>query len=525
MADVPFYSIGQVGVVKDLPDHEIDPRAWSDVRNIRFKDAKLVRPYGNTQYAGTLSGIPYWVMAVQSGAFGLYVYSSLTKLYATDGAAHAEVTRAVGGDYTVDKNKLWNGGTLAQIPVITNETDVPQMWLSPSLGSDFANLSNWPAGDRCRIIKPFKSFLVAAAITRGGVTYPHLVKWSHPAVPGAVPSSWDETSPTLQAGEVELVDELPGGIRDGLGLRDTFVIYKDNSTWGMQFIGGSNVFRFFPIFLQSGIISSHCVAEINNGAAHFVATGDDFIVHDGQNAKNVFNRKLKAWINSQLPTAKADRCFCVTKPKENEVWFCFPEAGGEFATLAAVYNWADDTASIRSLPSETAFADLGPVATTSDPWDSAVGDWDSDTGLWDETLFSAHFLQLISANPTLQQLTILDDETTVSTTGYAERLGLAITGQDRVTGELKGDNESMKLVDRIWIAATGAPFNVKLGAQEFHESPIVWETEQLFTPGTDKYLDFKPVNGRFLGVYMSWQGNGMTEINSYTLNIRILGNQ
>lgn len=526
MGDVPFYMAGQIGLVKDLPAHEIDPRAWSDGRNVRFKDGKAIRSYGNNQFSGTLSGTPYWLMPVQSGAFALMVYSSLTKLYATDGSAHADVTRAAGGDYTVDKAKLWSGGVLSQIPVITDDFDVPQMWLAPSLGADFANLSNWPAGDRCRIIKPFKTFLVALVVTRGGVAYQHLVKWSHPAVPGAVPATWDETDPTKLAGEVEILDEQTGGIRDGLGLRDTFIIYKDNSVWGMQYIGGNNVFRFFPIFLQTGILSTHCVAEINSGASHFVATGDDFIIHDGQNTRSVFNRKIKAFINNTLPPSLADKCFCVSKPKESEVWFCFPESAlGEFPTLAAVYNWVDDTATIRELPNSIAFAAIGPVAVTSDPWDADSASWTSDATLWDTALFSPHFFQIIGANPTTVQLTTIDDESTMAATGYIERTGLALIGQDRVTGELKADNEAMKLLDRIWISGTGAAFNVQLGVQEFLGAPVVWQAQQLFTPGVDKYKDFYPVNGRFMAVRFDWQGVGASEISGFTLDVKVLGRQ
>lgn len=106
-----------------------------------------------------------------------------------------------------------------------------------------------------------------------------------------------------------------------------------------------------------------------------------------------------------------------------------------------------------------------------------------------------------------------------------ERTGLALIGQDRITGALKADNEAMKLAHRIWPKATGTPFYVQLGAQELINSPVVYEPQQLFTPGVDKYLDFLPVNGRFIAIRVDWQGAGATELSGYDLPITILGEQ
>lgn len=528
MTNIPFFSAGEIGLIKDRPADELDPRAWSDARNVRFSDGKIYTRNGHSNVFGIPTGAPYWNMPVQAGQTALWVYATVANLFATDGATHATVTRAAGGVYAMTTKRKWVGGTLSNIPIITNGLDVPQMWLAPSLSSDFANLSNWPVNDRCMAIKPFKSFLVALNITRSGTNYPHLIKWSHPAVPGAVPTSWDETDPTLQAGEVEIVDELPGAIRTGLGLRDTFVIYKDNSIWGMQFIGGNSIFRQFPIFLQAGIMSTHCVSTIQNGAAHFVATGEDFIVHDGQNAQSVFDRKIRNYIKNALPSTLIDYCFTITIPGKTEVWFCFPEAGGEFPTMAAIYNWKDGTAVLKDLPANTAFADIGPSAETSDPWDADSATWDSDTTTWDLSLFSPHDFQVVSSNPTTGMLTRLEDPSFVQDNWYVERQGLAIVGQDRVTGELKGDNEVMKLLDRIWPKASGGAFDVQLGCQELKEAVNSYDTAQVFTPGTDKYKDFIPQNGRFLSVKFSKNASVSTtgtEIQGFNLNVNVLGEQ
>lgn len=522
MPNIPLYMAGQVGIVKDVEPHELTPLAWSDGRNIKFRDGRIVRAFGDLQVFGTPLAAPYWVMPVQNITQALWIYSSLTKLYATNGGTHAEITRAVGGDYTVDNGRLWNGGILSQIPVITNGSDVPQAWLAPDLLTNFENLPNWPAADRCLVIKPFKSFLIAMVIIRGGNTFGHLVKWSHPAVPGAVPVTWDPTDATKLAGEVEIPDGKPGIIRDGGGLRDTFVIYKDNTTWGCQFIGGNSVFRFYPIFLQSGILSNSCFVEINNGAMHFVATGDDIIVHDGQSARSVLSRKLRTFIRNNLAPTQSNRSFCTVKQREKEAWFCFAEEGNSTPNLAVVYNYEEDTSTLKDLPAGTNFADAGPLGGTTDAWDDDAAAWDTDTSNWDDLLFSPHFSELLSANPTLTQLIQLENST-VYATARVERTGLALVGQDRLTGEFKVDNFSRKLIRRIWIKAKGVPFKVRLGGQDTLETAVVWEAFQTFTPGVDKYKDFI-VNARHIAVEFDSDGDGVYEIEGYDLETEVISN-
>src|SRR5882672_3565656 len=227
MPKLPLDGVGKIGIVMDVEPHELNPLGWSDGKNIRFRDGKIIRGTAAQQVLGTPLGVPYWLKAIFTNTDAFWMYSSLTKMYVSDGATHAEITRTSGGDYTVNDRRLWNGGILTNIPIITNGNDVPQMWLAPGLGTDLANLSNWPSGDRVNVIKPYKSFLVGATLTRGGVLYPNVIKWSHPAAPGAVPVSWDETDPTKLAGEVEIVDGVQGQIRDAFELRDILVIYKD----------------------------------------------------------------------------------------------------------------------------------------------------------------------------------------------------------------------------------------------------------------------------------------------------------
>lgn len=523
MSQVPLDSAGKIGIIADMEPHELSPLAWSDGRNIRFRDSKIIRSNAMSQLFGTTLGNPYWLKGIQTNTNAYWIYSSLTKMYITDGGTHGEITRAVGGDYTTDVTRMWNGGILGNIPVITNGLDVPQMYLSPGIGSNMANLSNWPSGDRVNVLKPFKSFLIGAALTRGGVLYPHVVKWSHPAVVGAVPATWDETDPTKQAGEVEIVDDQPGQIRDGVALRDTFVLYKDNTVWGMQFIGGNSIFRFYPILTQTGILSNNCAVEIMNGTMHFVATGDDIILHDGQNTKSVLTKKMKVWLANNIAVANSNRSFCICDKANNEALLFFPSIGHTFPDTAIVYNYLEETLSIRNFSEDLRFVGLGNIGGTADTWDTDNQVWDSDSSIWDLLTFDPHFFKLVGAGNTSNQFQDIN-ASTVYGTAFLERTGLGITGQDRLTGEIKVDITKRKLITRIWPKVRKGPVKVSMGSQEDLDGPIVWLPQQTYTPVTNKFLDFVTA-GRLNALRFDWDV-GMqnpSEIDGYDLEVNVLG--
>ncbi|KKL76808.1 hypothetical protein LCGC14_2041240, partial [marine sediment metagenome] len=248
MPRIPIHNIGVGGIIKDIPPHLLPPEMWSDGQNMRFRDGKVVKFTGHEAVFDPPSIAPYWAIAAQTAAEQFWLYAGLAKIYTVEqDGTHTEITRA-SGDYTGIAGDLWDGTVLAGIPVVTNGVDDPQSWSPIAAATPLVDLPNWPANTTCKHIRAFKNFLVALHITESGTVKPHMVKWSHPADPGSVPSSWDDTDATKDAGEVELADSQAGIIQDALGLRDILLIYKDNSIWGMQHIGGQFIFRFFPMF-------------------------------------------------------------------------------------------------------------------------------------------------------------------------------------------------------------------------------------------------------------------------------------
>lgn len=523
MARLEFHNVGALGVIKDRPAHTLPPEAWSDGRNIRFRDNSAVKITGHANVFGTLSGTPYWNMACPDPSNAFWIYGSLTKMYATDGTSHADITRTVGGDYGTVLDRLWNGGILSGVPVITNGVDVPQFWASPGLASDLAALTNWPANNVCRVIRPFKAFLVALYITKAGTVYPHRVKWSHPADPGTVPVSWDETDPTKDAGEFDL--DGAGSIVSGLRLRNAFVIYKERSTWLMQYIGGQYIFRFDELFESTGILGVHCVASFNDGAKHFVATGEDVIVHNGQELDSVLDQKWRRWLSRNIDSTYAKRSFVVENPIEHEMWFCFPEVGATAPTLAVAWNSHSGTVGVRELAGGIPFIAKGQIpGSGGGTWNSDSATWDSDTSTWDEQTFAGYQARLLQANPADIKLQQIDSGETFNgsnMTAYLQREDHAFDGQDR-QGNPKAGFTKRKLIKRIWPKMIGSSVNWRVGTKENLDDAIVWGPTKSFNPATQKYFDVMQ-GGRLISLRVESNSDQSWELQGYDMEYELLG--
>ena len=240
---IPITAPGEFGVVKDKPAHSLPVSAWSDAVNVRFNDGYAEKSLGYSSQLGTPSIAPYFLLPFQSTSLFYWIYAGLTSAYITEGTSHTDITRSSGA-YNATANESWTGGTLAGIPILCNGFDAPQMLFPASPSNALSELSNWPADTNAKVIKPFKNFLIALNMVEGGADYPYVVRWSTPADPGTVPTSWDYTDTTNDAGRVPL-SEGGGGLVDGGALRDAFIIYREFSTYSMDELS-LNLIRYFP---------------------------------------------------------------------------------------------------------------------------------------------------------------------------------------------------------------------------------------------------------------------------------------
>lgn len=476
--------LASIGVIQDEPAYQLAPEAWSTANNMRILDGGMRRLFGWTQIfgVGPLPEGPYFIMYVASAGQPWWLWASLDNIYVFDGAVTTEISQS-HNLYTAVSAANWNGTLLGGIPIVNEGAHPPQFWALPySILTKFADLSNWPAATTCRVIRAFGSFLIALNITQSGINNPHRVLWSTESVPGSLPSSWDVTDPTEDAGENDLPDVDSGIILDGLPLQGAFYIYKEASIWRLRFIGGRFIFAFESFLDTVGLLATRCVCETGDGQNHILVTQDDMIRHNGNTATPLLNRRFKRYLFNQIDSTNFGLSFMLPNPLYDEVWFCYPSRGASLCNRALIYNWVADRFTEADIDFQCTEVGLTQSITTG-TWDQATIPWLGDPNPW----ALSHRRRTVIGNPTTKKIHLLDDGTQrdgVDFTGLLQRTGLGLLGRKR-SGEWLVDFQKKKMVNRLWPKVTGGPINIRAGYQDLVAGPIDWTIARSFNPGVN----------------------------------------
>jgi len=370
-------------------------------------------------------------------------------------------------------------------------------------------------------MRAFRSFLVALNIKRGGVGYPRLVKWSTEAGLQAVPSSWNETTSTVDAGEYELAD-TKGDILDGLQLRDTFMIYKEDATYSMSYVGTPFIFSFRQLSPTIGAISKNCVAEFDGG--HAIFGKGNFYINDGQRLKPILPQKLKEYVFTTIDGAQINKCFVAADYGRTEILFCYTSDGA--LTLepdeAVVWNYITNTFTIREIP-DTAHMGYGNVGnpTTSTTWAAATDTWANITGPWTMS-YDLQDKVLLFADPGNTKLyrdRSGNKNDTADMTSFIERTGISMgtNGQP--------DQTTVKRISSIWpkmsINSTNE-INVYLGTQMSTQDGVSWGSPVTFNPNEQSKVSVRGT-GKLYGVKFESTTDMDWELDGYTIEVEEAG--
>ena len=370
-------------------------------------------------------------------------------------------------------------------------------------------------------IRAFRSFLVALNIKRGGVDYPRLVKWSTEAGLQDIPSSWNETTSTVDAGEYELAD-TKGDILDGLQLRDTFMIYKEDATYSMSYVGTPFIFSFRQLSPTIGAISKNCVAEFDGG--HAIFGKGNFYINDGQRLKPILPQKLKEYVFTTIDGGQIEKCFVAADYGRTEILFCYTSDGA--LTLepdeAVVWNYITNTFTIREIP-DTAHMGYGNVGnpTTSTTWAAASDRWDTITGPWTMS-YDLQDKVLLFADPGKTKLyrdRSGNKNDTSDMTSFIERTGITVGSNGQP------DQTTVKRISSIWpkmsINSTNE-INVYLGTQMSTQDGVSWGSPVTFNPNTQSKVSVRGT-GKLYGVRFESTTDMHWELDGYTIEVEDAG--
>jgi len=448
---IPVKNCGSAGIIKDLSMHELPIQAWTDCSNIRFLDGYAYQFYGHNEAYPTVPVAPQYVMAVSVSGSPYWLLASAAKQYVvnvTGGATtYTDITHATARTGVVNQ---WTGTIFGGIPILNvgDISKIPMYW-DQNLTHKFVDLTAWPAATYCKSLRSFGPYLVALGITKPGGSYPFMVKWSSPADAGALPSTWDETDATQDAGEYNL-SAGQDIIIDGLQLREFFLIYKQASVHRMDITGGPYVFSFRKVLGTSGAMNKNCIVdvEVDTASFHCVLTGSDVIAHDGQTATSVLDKLTRRYLFQNIDVTGKDKCFVFKNTYLNEVFICYPQIGSTVCDRAVVWNYRDRTISFRELPNLNHASD-GPLGNTNGPtFDQETAPFDSYLTLFNGPQFTPDMASVLMASAS-QKLYQLDGSASFDgamPSAYLERQGLSFDAPEliklvrgirpRITGNL-----------------------------------------------------------------------------------------
>jgi hypothetical protein len=517
MAIIPFPFSDNPGIAKDIAPQDLPSGLWSDGKNMLFRNRKASKAFGYTEYIGTTTISPRALFFCPLNLSGFWIYPGLTKCYAFDIAGtKANITNS-GGDYTGGEDSRWNFCFLHGLGIVNNGTDLPQLWSPPSLATTLVALTNWPASTYAKVMRSYLNFLIALDVTKSsGTRYAQMVKWSHPADAGAVPSSWDEADATKLAGE-NLLSETPGVLIDCLPLGGANIVYKEDATYSMTYIGGQYVFGFQRLPLSFGLLAQDCAVQLER--QHFAVTNNDIVIHDGVTAVSIVAEKDRQWIFDALEQGGKTRAFAFPYHSRGEVWFCFSQTGGAVPDLACIWNKDRNSITFRDLPHVRSAVYVPALRlSAADTWDEeAVLTWAAETTkIWDDPSYiniKERVLFINEDDGTIDQFdTDSYDAKGTAERSFLERQSMPFYGVDK-DGKVVADMKAVKFVQELWpwiTGTTGATVDIYVGTQDEVTDDITWLDPVTFTIGT---TDFIPVYAscRFLSIRLEATGTDLWE--------------
>jgi hypothetical protein len=486
------------GIMTDPNHSDLPLDAWSLGNNVKFRNGKTSKVDGFTTVFPTPPEAPLQIFPFLSEATPFWISAGATEINLTSGSSWVDFSRLVGGPYNASIAENWSGGFLSGVSILSNPVDVPQSLLPTA--NNYTDLPNWPATHRCKIMRPFKNYLVALGLEVSSVSKPTTLAWSSPADPGQVPFTWDVTDPTNDAGETSLAD-TPGAIVDGCKLRDTFIIYKDDSVYSMRYIGGVFVFQFQQLFDDIGMLGANCVAEFDG--KHFVVGRGDVYVHNGVQKASVIDGKMKDFLFNSIQPDSQKNTFVVADYNNTEMLICFPASTGAASVgacdRAVVWNWKEDKWSIRDLPNLVA----------ADAWNDDPNPWDTDSTSWGSATYNPSKLKILMASNVDNKLYVVGEDTNFNGVNFKSTL--------EKSDIYLGDDLKVKSIHSVTPHITGTgTANIYVGTSMLQDSPVTWSGPYLFNIGSSYKIDCR-LFGRYVGVKFEFDSAGPWVLNGYTL--------
>jgi hypothetical protein len=542
MARIEARNVGSVGVVLDVPSHELPIEAWSDLRNARAKDGYIEPIFGETErlatdpavapplnifFCPTLLGLPYWV------------YAGQTKVGVANAAGHEDITPAATTLAATDTTR-WTAAWLNGIFVLNSKSEEMLVWdnIDPNTPTLMKRMSaiastEFQSDWRFNAVRTFKEIIIGIGFTDGAAQFPTTIVWSAPATAGTVPTGWDPANLNNIANEKPL-SATPGAAIDGLQVGDNFILCKEDATVLVTFQQGSSPLGFRYIDLTSGVLTINCMTEFKRGQAVIFNQNYDLMITDGTRVDSLLSDRLRKTMQTRVNSLRSHQSFVVHNPLKREVWVCYPRSGVESVAgeigceEALIWNYEDNTFQFHDLGriSHIAFGTLDDEGNLD-----VINDIDVPINTFAELINSgglAGNFALLGCSTGRDSFYRMDFGAEIDGASFEavmERRGVALTKQ-RVDGVPQLDHHRVKVVSGIWptfeVQGVDISVNVSAGAQEYRDGPTQWDGPYTFMPLEDQQVDFL-VEGIYVAARFEITVSEYWRFHSYAMDIQVAG--
>jgi len=514
MPTVPVRGVGAVGVITDLSPQDLPDKAWTDAKNVRFSEGTISR-YSvfkkiNNSYVYTKTPIGLLDGGGSSGdGYLVTVFSDGTMQELFNGVATNVTPTGVLNTSLLQVTNC----NLGDVTYVNRYSDVPIYRHSPGDGA-FAPIPGWSSNDRCKALRSFKDYLIGISVNKSTTAYPGMVKWSDAAQVAAPPSNWDVTLSSSLAGET-ILNDLRGSLVDGLPLADVFIVYGEEQTYRMEYIGEPFIFRFTKVFDDQGMMSQNCAVAVD--AKHFVFGNSDIFVHDGMTRASICDGFVRDKVFSEIDFNLRSRCFTYHDRHYSEIGFCYPSIGSDSAwsssvnqgcNKAAVFNYKFNTWTFVDLPNLTAACESSQTTVTTwadvPTWDAFDSTWNSFEGRRPKSLIVASCGDTVSSKSGMPYFV---DELGEGRLSNAVDMDIAWPAFAEVTYmdldslgvEIQGRKLLRKIVPQFRTLDPDHQIKMTVGQSRNLNTSVTWGPQLSMNPWNDDKYDTR-INGQYLAI-------------------------
>ncbi len=498
-------------VAPDLIPQDAPLEAWNDAANVFFRNGESYRALGDAPTLPNAQADARTAVYVEVAGQGFWVYATNLGIFAHDGAVEFDITPAAG--WTGADAATFTSCVLNGIAYINASDRDPVYWGGAPL-EGCEPLPDWPSNGRCLALRAHKNFLFGIGFISEG---DQRVRWSDAAEAGTVPQSWTP-APDNFAGFVDLAP-LSAACLEGASLRDSFVVYKNESVWSFDFVGGNAVFRVRKIFAEHGIVNTNALTRGIDDVHLFVGSEGDVFITDGVQVRSVLDGRAQRAFYAAFVQNKNGLFAAATLAREKVGLVCYPANGSTRINQALVFDFITQDIGFRDMPDILCAAEGGKLSdgSQSNVWDGDPQSWDDDGTPW----------------PFEVSVVTLDDVLVAGAFGFAvvsdpeaeDFIGGEVFARVEKSGLAFGDAQVRKMVSRIWPKITGRDgdqLEIRLGGQEITGGPVALQPPVMFTIGQDYPIDTF-VQGRFLSMEITSQGGAPWRMGTMDLEFKEVG--